>query len=233
MIKKIIRAVGNKILKYPPIQNKVNFKYNREGFAPVPIMPNTYYYHNNLLFEINDQIETIKQVNDEYRFSDIKKTDIVLDIGANIGGFTIQASRKAKKVFAVEPIFPDILKKNAELNNIKNIEIIDSALGAGKLSIAFGKRKKTVTCISFSKILDLCGGHVDFLKMDCEGGEWYINSEDLRGIRRIEAEIHNLDHKRDFTVFLKLLDANNFEYETNRLSRELMLIHAKKKAVPA
>jgi hypothetical protein len=33
-------------------------------------------------------------------------------------------------------------------------------------------------------------GGCDFLKCDCEGGEWLMNPEDLAGIRRLEMELH-------------------------------------------
>jgi hypothetical protein len=33
-------------------------------------------------------------------------------------------------------------------------------------------------------------GGCDFLKCDCEGGEWQIRPGDLAGIRRIEMELH-------------------------------------------
>ena len=39
------------------------------------------------------------------------------------------------------------------------------------------------------QIIGMAGG-CDFLKCDCEGGEWLMRPEDLGGIRRIEMELH-------------------------------------------
>ena len=39
----------------------------------------------------------------EYDFLNINKNDVVLDVGANIGDFTLLASLKANKVIAIEP----------------------------------------------------------------------------------------------------------------------------------
>ena len=60
----------------------------------------------------------------------INKNSVILDAGANIGNHTIYFSEicKAQKVFAYEPqkhVF-NILKKNNELNNLKNVEIFNS-----------------------------------------------------------------------------------------------------------
>ncbi len=60
--------------------------------------------------------------------------DFVLEIGANIGCFTIPFSKivgKRGKVLAFEPqkfIF-NLLKKNIECNELKNVEIYNSAIG--------------------------------------------------------------------------------------------------------
>lgn len=128
----------------------------------------------------------------EYDLSDIKKTDIVLDIGANIGTISIPLAIKAKHIFAVEPLYSEELQENIELNGISNVTVIPGALGDGELTDIkyFDTIKYGIKTYSFKEILVMCGGKIDFLKCDCEGGEWYINANDLDGIRRIEMEIH-------------------------------------------
>ena len=64
----------------------------------------------------------------------LKEGDVVLDIGANIGYCALIESKLVGdqgKVYAVEPISNNIniLKKNISLNNCKNIEIFNLAIG--------------------------------------------------------------------------------------------------------
>jgi 2-polyprenyl-3-methyl-5-hydroxy-6-metoxy-1,4-benzoquinol methylase len=54
---------------------------------------------------------SVLQVRGDYRFDDIREDDIVIDIGANIGAFSIPASRVSKHVYAVEPITVEELKE--------------------------------------------------------------------------------------------------------------------------
>jgi len=106
----------------------------------------------------------------EYKFDDIRKDDIVIDIGANIGGFCIPASRMSSRVYAVEPITVKELRENISLNK-RDIHIIEGALGNGDiLEIKWEGVHKQLKTMTLSDIKGFCGG-CDFLKVDCEGGE--------------------------------------------------------------
>ena len=64
--------------------------------------------------------------------------------------------------------------------------------------------KKTLVGSSLTELINLCGGHVDFLKCDCEGGEWCVTKEELKNIRRIEMELHCIDnhtHEEYLNIF--------------------------------
>lgn len=142
----------------------------------------------------------------EYKYYDIQKDDIVLDIGSFVGGFSMFIHKSVKQVYAVEPLFTDILRKNINQNNINNVEIIEAGIGTGTIDCSFHKReKKNVKCFTLTELKEKCGGHVDFLKIDCEGGEWSIKPHELEGIRRIEAEVHCFNGERllDFSDMLK------------------------------
>ena len=43
--------------------------------------------------------------------------------------------------------------------------------------------------MTLTEIKNICGG-CDFLKINCEGAEWGIKPEELKGIRRIEMMVH-------------------------------------------
>lgn len=132
-----------------------------------------------------------RQITDvcEYRFNDICKEDVVVDIGANIGAFCIRAARMSGYVTAVEPVTVSQLKNNIRANGV-SVQVIEGALGNGKpADICWDDCKVFTPTFTLRRIFKLAGG-CDFLKCDCEGAEWLINPPDLAGVRRIEMELH-------------------------------------------
>jgi hypothetical protein len=125
----------------------------------------------------------------EYWFEDIRKNDIVIDIGANGGAFALRAARKSGRVMAVEPLTTDLLIRNVLLNHAA-IRVLRAALGDGDpVQIAWDGCQATVPSFPLRELVRIAGG-CDFLKCDCEGAEWLIDPADLSGIRRIEMELH-------------------------------------------
>ena len=105
------------------------------------------------LFYLDEHWSAMSQVED-YFIEDMLSSDIVLDIGANIGAFSIKTCRKAKHVYAVEPLFDDFIKKNIALNNIKNISVLKTALGSGNLDIAYEGKRIGIVGRSLKEIFD-------------------------------------------------------------------------------
>lgn len=142
------------------------------------------------LFHPSSMINNALHVSKEIEMSDIKSTDIVIDIGACIGGFTIPAAMVARHVYAVEPLYADELRRNVVLNNLEDkVTVIDAGLGCGDpITVRYGERKRIIKTMTLSELREV--GGCDFLKCDCEGAEWTIHPEDLDGVRRIELEIH-------------------------------------------
>ena len=174
-------------------------------------------------------INGVMQAQQDYIFDDIRKDDIVIDIGASIGGFSIPASKKAKYVYAVEPMTPDLLRKNILLNERENIDVLDVALGDGKTAtIEWLGESRTVKTKTLSEIKKMCGG-CDFLKIDCEGCEWNIKPEELDGIRRIEMEVHKVGFP--LSIMEERLSKAGFNYEVENQPEGyigLWLIHARR-----
>jgi hypothetical protein len=132
-----------------------------------------------------------RQITDvpEYRFDDIRKEDIVIDIGANVGAFCIRAARYSDHVIAVEPVTTEILQENIVLNRAR-VTVIAGALGDGcRGEITWDGVRVSVPTYTLGQIIGMAGG-CDFLKCDCEGGEWLMKPGDLAGVRRIEMELH-------------------------------------------
>jgi len=147
-------------------------------------------------------------------YSEVPQGSVVLDVGANIGAFSLAASRRAAVVYALEPVRNnfEMLRRNIELNKASNIVAERLAMagenGECEMSVAgvFSsmhfqaanaevEKVRTVTLESF---LDERGiSQLDYLKMDCEGAEWDIvlqaPPDVLARIKHIEMEFHNID----------------------------------------
>lgn len=223
-IKKQIEKILDNFLKSQSFRDYICDRSKREGICKKTFK---YFVTEDAMFFNDDMILTIEQVDSDYILDDMRPTDIVLDVGACIGGFTLKVCKKVKHVYAIEPFMTDRLRENITLNGVKNITVLDCALGEGEPELEWGGATKRIKCLSLSEIIKLCGGKVDFLKCDCEGGEMCIKPEELDGIRRIEAEVHC--SQKDFGVFLKMLDKAGFEYKsTSEPSVHIHLIHAKR-----
>lgn len=207
----IIEKTLDMFLKVPAFQRYVNRRANNKYGATFVTHPGNV---------------TIDDVFTDYRFNDIQKDDIVLDIGANIGAFSLFVSRMVKQVYAVEPMLSDVLKQNVSLNGRNNITVLNKALGEGIVEISWeGCKNRHIIGKSLSELIFICGGRVDFLKCDCEGGEWCIKAEELGGIRRIEMEVHNFGG-HDMNNFMKILEDAGFEYDYNSPRNGIMFVHA-------
>ena len=177
-------------------------------------------------FGANPNIRTLFEVADSYRVDDIRDTDIVLDIGANVGGFAIPAAAKAQMVFAVEPILTDELRRNIEMNPNHYIAVIPAALGDGThREVSWCGETRYIKTTTLTQLIKMCGGHIDFLKCDCEGGEWFIRPEELVGIRRIEMELHYFRGMKPDTELIDFIQ-NNYDTVIDYRDPDTRLLHA-------
>lgn len=118
----------------------------------------------------------------------IKPGNVILDVGANVGYYSLLAAVLTGEkgiVYSFEPDAENIiyLNKHLVLNKIKNVKVIDCAV-SGKNGVASfsGKRSKgkideqgstivkTITLDSFCKIEQISS--IDVIKMDIEGAEY-------------------------------------------------------------
>lgn len=124
----------------------------------------------------------------------VKPGDVVIDVGANIGYYTVLFSKRvgaSGTVIAFEPTrhFGDVLKKNVEANQLNNVEIIDFGLSnkAQDLEIDIGPSSATLhSPEGFDKVIDnekislttldtfvreRALDKIDFIKVDIDGHE--------------------------------------------------------------
>lgn len=198
-MKKLIEKALDKLLTTKSFQDYVNGRINQNYLGQrfcvddIPQLYNLYAIQN-------------------YNMNDLKPDDVVLDLGANIGAFSLPASTKCKHVYAIEPLYYDVLRKNCELNSIKNISVLPCAIGyPGESTIEHGNRNKTSKVVPLNMIYRLCRYKPTFLKIDIEGYEWFITPEDFNGIREIEGEIHFTNGK-----------ANNGNHEVSDIAIDLV-----------
>ena len=205
------------LLKTKSFQDYVNYRFIPERFRKYDLVKGAH-------------LASLVHVLMEYSYSDIKGA-IVLDVGSNGGGFAIIAVEEgAKRVYAVEPLYADILRENIRRNNIKNVEVIEVGIGRAKerVVLRYGSRKKRVNIVTFSELLKNIGEQIDFLKIDCEGCEYCVKIVDLRGIKRIEAELHKKREESEakYLLFLNMLDSAGFIHSVDYHSETSCIVHA-------
>lgn len=167
---------------------------------------------NSLLLDIVDEIFFRNGYTP--KFLPIKSGDVVLDIGANVGVFSLFAAKKgAGKIYAFEPLQQNLklLKRNFKENNLPGSVIIQAAVTdktgraqfyPGKsdphgslLKEGFGKNIEVPTLSLESIFQKYHLKKVDFLKIDAEGSEGKIilstPPEVWKKIRKISLEYHD------------------------------------------
>lgn len=176
---------------------------------------------NGLRFRIrprNTDRASVSEVFMLHSYSPVPAGSIVVDVGANIGAFTLFAAQNAKAVYALEPVGEnfDALRHNVELNSLHNVSLHRLAMsgenGETQISVAGmessiqfqrpGAKLESVPTITLESFLDEQRiKHVDYLKMDCEGAEWSILLKTppsiLSCIKHIELEFHNIGNETE------------------------------------
>jgi FkbM family methyltransferase len=177
-------------------------------------------YKNQMMHEIFSNKETRMYE----RIFRVDKDDIVVDIGATIGDFTYTIlDRKPKHCYVVEPlgIFFDTLQKNLYGHPVS---FVKAAISSEKnLEIVWDGQNEVCRTLTFNEFLkENHINKIDFLKVDCEGGEYDVfsekNIEFLKSIPKIITEVHlrsRIDKER-FRLFRDIILKNfkNFRFHS-------------------
>lgn len=181
-----------------------------------------------------------------YRFDSEKEIPFIIDCGANIGMSIIYCKKQfpKAKIIAFEPekrIF-QYLKKNIDLHNLSNVDLINKAVWRENTTLNFineGADANRITSlyndangnetynVEAVKLSEYIIEEVDFLKLDIEGAEVEVLKEiepKLYLAKHLFIEYHSSEFaKQQLNIILDILSRNNFHYyidSPNRAKRK-------------
>ncbi|OHV20141.1 methyltransferase FkbM [Parafrankia soli] len=129
--------------------------------------------------------------------------EVVVDLGANQGLFSVLAARAGADVIAVEAQrgFAALLARHARANDVSHrIQLVHALVGSGSGVLSDPAARRTATHwdgevedLRLTDVLERGGvDHVDLLKMDIEGSEFALFGDPgwLAAVDRIVMEVH-------------------------------------------
>jgi len=139
------------------------------------------------------------------KFFDVEEGDVVFDIGASVGLFPLTVLNKnPKEIHCFEPnkVLFDAMTKN--LKSFDNLHLNNIGIGGKKGDEVFlettyaydDDSEKFVSTTTFMDYVKSKGiEKIDFLKTDCEGGEWDIFTKEnyswiKNNVRKVTGEFH-------------------------------------------
>jgi FkbM family methyltransferase len=172
---------------------------------------------------------------------EIRRGDVVIDVGANIGVFAAFAASRAPevKVYAYEP-FPgnvEWLQRNMKESGLANVNIRAEAMAGAQgervlhvypeswifhsLVTEEGAGEGhdiSVRCLTLDDALDAEGiAQCDLLKLDCEGSEYEIlqgcSPAALKRVRRIVGEYHDRENLGTGESLCRFLESRAFRID--------------------
>lgn len=153
----------------------------------------------------------------------IKKGDVVLDFGGNAGAFTCSIlPKKPKHIYCVEPSDTLIKCLQKNIKGANNVTLINAAVSDADLIRRKIEKERGVfvyenstdeyNTITFDTIVKECGiDKVDFLKFDCEGGEYHIFTKENfsyinKNVKHMAGEWHITHHENAIEKFKDFRD---------------------------
>lgn len=207
-----------------------------------------YGQENSSILAFTNEIFFEKAYNPDYL--SIGSEDIVVDIGAHQGVFTLLAASMTRNtVYAFEPL-PDnckFIKRNIDINGFNNVRINEMAVsdsaGSGKLFLKTASSQMGTFLpplkhqtgqnihidVPFTTLKQIIDDNkieqIDFLKMDCEGAEGSILKSTpidyLKRIKKIALEFHPNSILGQSEIY-RLLESAGFIVDDSRIAKGLL-----------
>lgn len=173
------------------------------------------YSHENFSFE-DTYREVIEQKIYE-KYFEVQNGDVVMDLGSNIGLFPISVENKDFKIlYSIEPsdsnftsikqnighLCERVIFINEGISHRNGLSYIADDLNSGS-GVLSDVKNDPVLVTKFSSLLDkLKIEKIDFLKIDCEGGEFFVFTTDnehiIRNINLVAGELHFANGTDDY-----------------------------------
>lgn len=175
-------------------------------------------------------------------FVEVENGDVVVDVGAYVGGFTIFAASKARHVIAIEPssVLYDALRYNTE--RFDNVSILEKAAWKGKERLelqcslspdensifqpdrgASGVKIEVEADTVSNLVKDSGFERIDFLKLEAEGAEPEILEGALADSlvpRKIAVDVNPEREDRAVdNVIINLLEEHDFTWKRKSEAR--------------
>lgn len=143
------------------------------------------------------------------KYFSVEEGDIVVDLGASVGDFIWSIKdKKPKHCWVVEPLdsYFDTLQENLLGHPVS---FVKAAISSDKIiEIQWDGMISKPRVLSFKEFIDENNiKHIDFLKIDCEGGEYSVFTQSnvpyLKNVKKIitEFHLHGPIGKAKFRVF--------------------------------
>lgn len=161
----------------------------------------------------------------------------VVDVGAECGDTAIYYASKGANVYSFEPVKDhyDAMVRNISLNPELSEKITPTNAAIGKdgiLKFYQSDRAEIAEAASFVynihgkdvKISEVKGyslksayeefglKHIDLLKMDCKGCEYFLTEDDLANVDTIKIEYTNFDNSHKIEDLLEKIKKSGFQY---------------------
>ena len=143
------------------------------------------------------------------------KKNMCVDIGANVGSFTLSQQSKFKTIHYYEPfedcynlikdkvkIFNNVIGWNEAVYHKDNdvvsimshysLDAGSNAIKTDSINEDWKEEIGSAKTVSFQTVLHRAGGQIDYLKIDCETSEYYfLIGQDLSSVDYIGIELHS------------------------------------------
>ena len=182
----------------PPVENKKEFITTSDKVTPLGE------YHKTQM------IKEIFESRGYEKIFQIKEGDVVVDIGASVGPFTYSILNiNPKRVYCLEPSNDEFKTITKNLGNNPNVTLINKGITHSdsivKSNMMFGGEDEFRGTKFSTFIKDNNIDYIDFIKTDCEGGEYHVFMDEnmdflLNNVGCIVGEWH-LNTEAEMTEF--------------------------------